>query len=253
MCGTSGECERRSLTDLTKVVHSTAGGQSDSDSLNVSTNYRRPAVALMWDNKLFLIAVTYGENVHSTTIHGRPNTYKYNAITLREASFGFDFSSEFRKIQMNIKKGNLNDYVIYYQDVFQYDPFAYLLTNQKKYVGNDTYVSKIVQLCNYDPTLRTYVDMELTCEKDGVTYNLVQTSTVGKINGADHLMASFTRGSDPEKVMGESVICKISLDSLNAQLTDTAIQYINTYPFNQTDRYLETIPDSIFGSDVSIM
>ena len=62
-CGTGngGICERRPLANLSSVLHTSLKfGRMDVNTLVVSTNRNRPAVSLMWDPQLILIAVTYG-------------------------------------------------------------------------------------------------------------------------------------------------------------------------------------------------
>jgi len=65
-CGTGngGICERRQLANLSSVLHTSLHlGRMDVNTLVVSTNRNRPAVSLMWDPHLFLVAVTYGATV----------------------------------------------------------------------------------------------------------------------------------------------------------------------------------------------
>ena len=246
-CGTGngGFCERRLLSNLSSVVNSSSSGvNKDINTLAVSTDRNRPAVALMWDTQLFLMAVTYGQNVPVADIN---NKTVYNALALRDPLFHTNEHSVL-PLQLSTNEPSLNDYVVYYKDAFQYQNYTFLLTNQKTYVGNDTFVSKIVRLCNFDPSLRSYVDMELACQVDGVKYNLVQDATVAKLNGTDHLVASFAKSNGPEDVVGAGIICTKSFVDLNSDLSQAQLQYINEYPYNQKQRYFETYPDYNFVS-----
>jgi len=241
VCGTGndGFCDRRSLMDLSNVTYTPSKENRDWNTMVVSTDVERPALAMMWDDNLFLMAVTYGANI----LHNiNTDKHEYNALTLRHNSFVFNDvgNTGGSKLLIKIKTtvSSLSNYVVYYKDVFRDDIYTYLLTNQKKYVGNDTYVSKIVQLCNYDPTFKTYVDMELTCVKDGVTYNLVQDSTVGKINGEDHLIASFAKGNEPENVNGGGVVCSEKISELNRQLTNEAFKFLKSPFLTDSEQYL---------------
>jgi len=90
ICGTDnrGICERRLLANLSSVVHSSSyrdmpwyEEMADMDALVVGSDRNRPAIALMWDKRLILFAVTYGENIPFSCYS---NDYDcYNAMTLR--------------------------------------------------------------------------------------------------------------------------------------------------------------------------
>jgi len=166
---------------------------------------------------------------------------EYNAMTLRKSTFYINenYQYEFSRMRSQILKNvsSLNDYVIYYKDAFKYQMYTFLLTNQKTFVGNDLFVSKIVRLCKFDSSFKTYVDMELSCQLDGVKYNLLQESLVAKLNGTDYLIASFAKGHNPENVGSESILCRMSLENLNSDLTQAQMQFINGNQFNVEERY----------------
>ena len=129
-CGTGngGFCERRLLSNLSSVVNSSSSGvNKDINTLAVSTDRNRPAVALMWDTQLFLMAVTYGQNVPVTDVN---NKTVYNALTLRDPLFHTNEHSVL-PLQLSTNEPSLNDYVVYYKDAFQYQNYTFLLTNQK--------------------------------------------------------------------------------------------------------------------------
>jgi len=253
-CGTGngGICEKRLLTNLSSVVHSSSSGDNkDINTLVVSTDRNRPAVALMWDKQLFLMAVTYGETIPIDEVNSYANAY--HVLTLRTTLFNInEYMNPFgySELQLIIYKNvsSLNDDAVYYREAIQYQDYTYLLTNQRAYVGNDTFVTKIVRLCNFDPSLRSYVDMELACQVDKVKYNLVQGATVAKLNGNDYLIASFAKGSNPEDVFGEGIICRMSLVDLNSDLSQAQLQYINEYPYYASQRYFKTYPNINFVS-----
>jgi len=251
-CGTGngGICERRLLANLSYVAHSSSSGDNTNvDTLAVSTDRNRLAVALMWNMHLFFIAVTYGENVRNVSIRygiwENIFSHAYNALTLRRTLFDINEVGNYEgnsKLRLQTSPGSLsslNDFVVYYKYAFQYQLYTFLLTNQKTYVGDDTFVSKVARLCNYDPTFKTYVDMELGCEADGIKYNLVQDATVAQFNGTDYLIASFGKSSDPEVVIGAGVLCAISMTNLNSDLSQAKLEFVNGYPFNLLKRYLE--------------
>ena len=255
-CGTGngGFCERRLLSNLSSVVHSSSSGENkDINTLVVSTDRNRPAVALMWDTQLFLMAVTYGENIPIADVNS--SAFAYNALTLQETLFNsneyiFPLGNSEVQLIINNNVSSLNDYVVYYKDAFQYQNYTYLLTNQKTHVGNDTFVSKVARLCNFDPSLKSYVDMELACQVDGVKYNLVQDATVAKLNGTDYLIASFAKSNDPEDVVGAGVVCAIAMLNINLNLTKAYLEFLNGYLFNRVERYLYLNSGGVFVSTV---
>jgi len=250
-CGTGngGICERRLLSNLSSVVHSSSYGDNTYiDTLVVSTERNRPAVALMWGTHLFLMVVSYGANVPVVEVQRYDIDYAYTALALRTDQFSINEGISFRSnMRFQIYRNMLN-YIVYYKGAFKYETYTFLLTNQKTNVGNDTFVSKIARLCNFDLAFTTYVDMELSCESDGAKYNLAQDAKVVKLNGTDYLIASFAKNNNPERVAGAGIICTKSFSDLNADLTRAEVQYVNEYPFKQEERYFETRPSGGFVS-----
>jgi len=244
VCGTGngGICERRHLSDLSSIIFASDRSDStdDVDKLCVGTDRNRPAVAMMWDKELFLMAVSYGENVSlmRTSTH-----HSYYALTLRQVRFevlhiGNWFPSRVMFELIYTRGSSLNDYVVYYKGAIQHQTYTYLLTNQKAYVGSDTFVSKVVRLCNFDPSLTSYVDMELACHVDGVKYNLIQGSTITNLHDTDYLIASFAKSSNPEDVAGTGVLCAIPMAVINSNLTQAKEEFVNGYSFKLSERYL---------------
>ncbi|KAL5015003.1 hypothetical protein ScPMuIL_009273 [Solemya velum] len=68
---------------------------------------------------------------------------------------------------------------VHYIFGFASDNFSYMVTIQKINTHKEQYVSKLVRVCQNDKNFYSYAEVELICQYNGATYNLVQAAYVG--------------------------------------------------------------------------
>ncbi|XP_060592193.1 plexin-A4-like [Ruditapes philippinarum] len=250
-CGTgnSGVCEARNLSNIESVLNSSSANYTADDHLTVSTNENRPAVGIITENGTFFIAVTFGDGIYfskKTLLDGSKGwTYNF-AISAREVSDFKPVTDRFKEklLRIQIPSTPIEEFLIYYKVCFQYNGMSYFVANQKNEVGSSTYVTKLVRICQKDTYFNTYTDIVLNCNHFDVTYNLIQDAILvdSEEFQGNILIAVFTRGNNPEKTSGDSVVCISKIKDIDDALDAAQLTYSTscTGPGNVSTRYLQS-------------
>ncbi|XP_066912178.1 plexin-A4-like isoform X2 [Clytia hemisphaerica] len=84
------------------------------------------------------------------------------------------------------KKSGLAMYKVYYKSSFQIGDNVYFTTTQKNLQSSDPpNVSKIIQIKFQDNKLNDYVEMPFLCQKGGVNFNVLVSSTLKQLNSSN--------------------------------------------------------------------
>ncbi|XP_052778507.1 plexin-A4-like [Mya arenaria] len=247
-CGTGygGMCEMRNLTDLSQSLLNTSQS-TGIIAVKVSTDRKRPASAI-FTSEMFYLAKSFGDNVQ----FNENENEKYCGILARDQIFDYQTVNP-PCIYIELRqKTKLEDYVIYYKDTFIYGDNVYFLTNQKKYVGANDYVSKVVRLCMKDTSYQSHIDMELTCENDGMVYNLIQDSVILNVSGNSVLVAVFANGSDPENISGTGIICTLDMKTINKELQESLRGFETNCSYNNSNQYLNLVGNCLLTNQSSL-
>lgn len=93
---------------------------------------------------------------------------------------------------------------IHYVYGFTDSRFSYMITIQKQSPSVESYVTKIIRVCNMDKKFFSYAELQLRCMHNGTLYNLAQAAFFGKAGiklartvgqGEDYLFVVFSTGS----------------------------------------------------------
>ena len=217
-CGTGndGHCFKRSVSEFPEGVHEVVQG-----SPTVSNSTARPAVAYYVPGTSNLyFGVTYGEGVTDKTATFFPlSLYQVVGSSVQTLkTLRFDDSTV----------PDLSQYVMYFKAGFSNEGYSYFLTNQKFSVGNNTYVSKLIELCQRDTVsgsdFHSYADIVISCDD----YNLLQDAVVIEtggdleltLNDSRAMIATFSKGTDPESPSSESAVCVYSMKEIETAVLD---------------------------------
>ena len=244
-CGTGTEwsCEIRNLSSIeTLVSRSTDTG---SDRL-VSTDENRPATFVLAPNTGGLYAgVTFGPGIESISGIGALNTYNFYLANYTLLNDRFEIQNH---IGVSLNKSE--EYVIYFKGGFHRNKFVYFVTNQKLKVGNFSYTSKLIRLCQNDVNFQSYTDIILECKDGDNGYNLIQDISIFEpgdelrdnlTSNGIVLAATFASGSDPEHPQQPSAVCLYKLEDIDRNVMVAKRKYIVCpgSSFNTDERYLK--------------
>lgn len=107
-------------------------------------------------------------------------------------------------------------YIVKYVYGFSSRIFAYFMTVQLKQNSTHEYITKLVRICQSDNRYYSYTEIPISCNKNGVEYNLVQAAYLSKPIGDnrkndendDVLYGIF------DTLSNESALCTFSLESI---------------------------------------
>ena len=254
-CGTGfdGSCEIRNLSSIETLV---SRSSADGSNLIVSTDENRPATFVQAPNSDGLYAgVTYGPGIETISASG-PNAFStYNFYLANYTLLNNQFEIQ-NHIGLSLSKPD--DYVIYFKGGFHHNKFVYFVTNQKLKVGNFSYTSKLIRLCQNDVNFQSYTDIILECKDGDNVYNLIQDISIFEpgeelrdnlTSNGTVLAATFASGSDPEHPQQPSAVCLYKLEDIDRNVMIAKRKYIVCpgTSFNTDERYLfNNIPRNQF-------
>lgn len=153
-------------------------------------------------------------------------------------------------------------YPITYVYGFSSESFSYFLTTQKKQININSYISKLVRVCNEDENYYSYTEIPIECggtqgsggKSGGTNFNLVQAAYVGKAGSDlagvlgitpqdDVLYAVFSESDTPNSNVPseKSALCVYSLKAIRRKF----MQNIKTCFSGNGDRGLDFISPSL--------
>ena len=125
----------------------------------------------------------------------------------------------FRSTKIEIELQQRPTFPVHYVYGFPSGKFSYVVSVQRKSVQHQIYISKLLRVCQNDPRFYSYIEVELECMHNNVSYNLVQAAYLGKAGSnlsaslgvdttEDVLYAVFSKGkSNSAEPLPESVMC----------------------------------------------
>ena len=247
-CGTGfdGTCEIRNLSSIETLV-SRSSADADGSDLLVSTDENRPAAFVLAPNTGGLYAgVTYGPDIETISVSGEKGLNTYNFYLANYSLLNDQFEIK-NHIGLNLNEPK--DYLIYFKGGFHHNKFVYFVTNQKLKVGNFSYTSKLIQLCQEDKEFTSYTDIILECKDSFNVYNLIQDISIFE-PGAELrdnmtftgtvVAATFASGSDPKRPQQPSAVCLYKLEDIDRHVMIAKRKYIVCpgTSFNTDERYL---------------
>ena len=248
-CGTGNEwsCEIRNLSSIETLVYRST--DTGSDRL-VSTDENRPATFVLAPNTGGLYAgVTYGPGIEITSEAGLTALNSYNFYLANYTLLNNQFEIQ-KHIGLNLNEPK--DYLIYFKGGFHLNKFVYFVTNQKLKVGNLSYTSKLIRLCQNDVNFQSYTDIILECKDGDKAYNLIQDISIFEpgeelrdnlTSNGTVLAATFVSGSDPEHPQQPSAVCLYKLEDIDRNVMIAKRKYIVCpgSSFNTHERYLKNL------------
>lgn len=247
-CGTGhgGICEIRNLRNIDNVLSQSRNDSFDLTYLVVSTNEKRPAAFVISSNTNALYTgVTYGPGMYQIVQNNSVSYYYYYSAVFYNyylAKFKLDTNAIIRFVNGTLNLDlhenvimNVEDYLVYFKAVFKHHGFIYFLTNQKFKVGEEAYSSKIIRVCENDTEFFSYTDILLKCEKQGISFNLVQDVSVLQpsedlgifLNTSSKIIAAtFVAGSDPEQPDGPSAVCLYAIEEIDRKIMEAKQHFI---------------------------
>lgn len=128
----------------------------------------------------------------------------------------FQFEAPDTRILFNSKS-----YIVKYVYGFSSRIFSYFMTIQLKQNSTQEYITKLVRICQSDKRYYSYTEIPISCDKDGIEFNLVQAAYLSKPIGDnlkndkndDVLYAIFSQGINGIP-SNRSVLCTYSLESI---------------------------------------
>ena len=180
---------------------------------------------------------------------GRPLNYASKAVSARELKdIGpFDITYRYkignRTSAVDIDPYIKRKYIVKYVYGFEHQGFSYFLTVQKSDPHSNTYVSRLVRVCQGDPVFQSYTELQLDCRKaeyQPTFYRIAQAAFLGKPGDAlkakfnlpddeDILYIAFGRNTDP--MMGDvpapgqgSGICIYPMSKIRRHFTQAQLE-----------------------------
>ena len=109
--------------------------------------------------------------------------------------------------------------------------FSYMITIQKQSTSVESYITKIIRVCNQDKLFYSYAEVQLQCKYDDKYYNLSQSAFYGKAGlklaravgqGEQYLFVMFSTGSpnspDPN-AESTSALCVYPMRNIKSVFT----------------------------------
>ena len=263
-CGTgyAGTCEIRNLSSIENLVFRSS---ADGNELHVSTDENRPAAFVLAPNTGGLYTgVTYGPGIEAINFGGTSALKTYNFYLANYSLLDDQFEN--KDIYIRLSLNNPEEYLIYFKEGFHHNKFVYFITNQKLKVGNFSYTSKLIRLCQDDEEFRSYTDIILECKDGNQLYNLIQDISIFEpgeelrdqlTSTGPVIAATFASGSDPEHPQQPSAVCLYKLEDIDRNVMIAKRKYIVCpgSSFNTDERYLKNnmIPNAGFENKQCII
>ena len=236
-CGTgfAGTCEIRNLSSLENLV---SRSSADGIDLLVSTDENRPATFVLAPNTGGLYTgVTYGPGIDQVSVSGPDAHITYNYYLANYSLFNNKFEN---KIDLKLSLSTITkdrtpeEYLVYFKGGFHHNKFVYFFTNQKLKVGNFSYTSKLIRLCQNDVKFQSYTDIILECKDGDKVYNLIQDISIfepgeelrDQLNSTGPVVAAtLASGSDPEHPQQPSAVCLYKLEDIDRNIIEATKKF----------------------------
>ena len=130
---------------------------------------------------------------------------------------------------------------IHYIYGFSDSSFSYMITIQKQSSSVESYVTKILRVCNRDQLFYSYAEVQLQCRHDSKLYNLAQAASYGKAGlklaksvgqGEEYLFVMFSTGSQnsPDtNAASTSALCVYPMHKIKSVFTKNTQQCFEGY------------------------
>ena len=249
--GYAGTCEIRNLSSIETLV---SRSSTDGNDLLVSTDENRPAAFVLAPNTGGLYAgVTYGPGIYPVSVSGIDAHITYNYYLANYSLLNDNFEKEIDlrlSLSTYIKDRTPEEYLVYFKGGFHQSKYVYFVTNQKLKVGNFSYTSKLIRLCQNDVHFQSYTDIILECIYGNKVYNLIQAISIFEpgeelrdnlTSTGTVLAATFASGSDPEHPHQPSAVCLYKLEDIDRNVMIAKRNYVVCpgSSFNTDERYLK--------------
>ena len=240
-CGTlyQGVCEFRNITNLsnstpyygTQKEHTLAPNVGDDRFSAVA--FIGPGPTCPGTNYVGPILYAGQSNTYSISDNSelRKDIPAYSSHRLQDGVLNhlyfnaFSSSGSFKKL-MSFRSIEEDEGVIQYISGFSYSGYSYFFTIESD--ESDTYVTKLVRICQNDCLYKSYVEVEVSCVSEGTSYNLVQSSTLvkpgeklaqqlGVVSDDEVLIATFSNSSLPHSYEPDNygAVCIFTFRELN--------------------------------------
>ena len=251
--GYAGTCEIRNLSSIETLV---SRSSADGRNLLVSTDENRPAAFVLAPNTGGLYTgVTYGLGINPVSVSGLDAYITYNYYLANYSLFNHNFESKIN-LRLSLSTSSLStkyrtpeEYLVYFKGGFHQSKYVYFVTNQKLKVGNFSYTSKLIRLCQNDSNFQSYTDIILECKDGDKAYNLIQDISIFEpgaklrdnlTSTGAVLAATVASGSDPEHPQQPAAVCLYKLEDIDRNVMIAKRKYIVCpgSSFNTNERYL---------------
>lgn len=178
------------------------------------------AFILYSDTNVYLVnakTVTIEPLISSPAISALPM-----GLELKDDTFYIDADAKFKMEYSTFYPNHTAKYNIDYKSSFKLGDFIYFTTVQKNLqTQTPSTLSKVVEI-RFDDTdgLSRYVEVPLFCEKDGVRYNDIVSSTVARLNNSDIILGmsageSVLFGVFKSSTLGKYAVCSFSIKEIH--------------------------------------
>ncbi|KAM3847668.1 plexin-B3 isoform 1-T5 [Vipera latastei] len=215
VCGQlfQGVCEKRSLTDITKVLYHP---EDPGDNQFVAAN----------EPKVSTVGLVGQHNGRDLLFVGRGLTAKLSGgippFTIRQLEGPQAFSNEGMG---KLVVGDFSDYNNSYVGAFASDGYVYFLFFRRGAKAQMEYRTYLSRSCVDDTNLYSYVELPLECQHtQGQTYNLAQAMHLapGFAGKEKTLFVVLAAGQGSTAVpTGRTALCSYSLSAVNAAMEKT--------------------------------
>ena len=137
-------------------------------------------------------------------------------------------------------------YQVDYKSSFKIENHVYFTTYQDNYDSKKSqYLSKIIQVALEDGVFEYYIEFPLVCQKGGIDYNRIISSTLLKVNTSKEILPDVKFGDNvlfgifgSDSSPGKYGLCSFLFNDLKKEVTITKqnCQDIKTVPWSQNKK-----------------
>ncbi|XP_055999844.1 plexin-B-like isoform X4 [Ostrea edulis] len=248
VCGSvfQGKCEIRNAMNISEVLFT---GDKAVASNEVNVNTIAFVTQVMNSNTRNMEAMIYVAT-EFTRFDSSKSNFEFNlrrshplVSTKLLEDFSVRGSVEFKTDNKYMKPG-----LILYVTGFASGNYSYILFNEKNAV-DQPHRSKIVHMCRKDDSLKTFLEMPLTCKNNNKTFNILKTGKVfqpgqgllkslqeqfpGLTSGDDVLMGLFSHSED-----NSSALCIFSMPEVRKTMLSNVKKCLNgSTEFSANEKY----------------
>lgn len=150
-------------------------------------------------------------------------------------------------------------YIVRYVYGFSSRIFAYFMTIHLKQNSTHEYITKLVRICQSDKRYYSYTEVPISCNENGVEYNLVQAAYLSKPIGNnrkidendDVLYAIFQMQGTNDTQSNKSALCAFSLESIENEFVQNIQTCFNGDGSTGLDFILPSKPCERIDSEIT--